>query len=138
MTFDDYTDLSLEEQAARLVASDTDALAKRVAEMSGTSYSLSHLTPNTELWSWNFRDPDVDENQLIAAGMPPSEREAHLYPLRSKLKDQAGRTYDAQAQYETRMRERAMRAEAAGRVPKPPERQGGIHQAPFEPIKEED
>lgn len=134
MSFDD--DMSIEEQVARLVVSDTDTLARKVKEMGGTSYGTSNLTPDAELWAWTHRDDTIDENQLRAAGMPESEINTHLYPLQSKLMAQAGRTFDDQKRYHDRMWERAYRAQAAGRTPKPPARQGGIEAPKLEPVKD--
>mgnify|MGYP006935477228 CR=1 FL=1 len=133
-SFDDS--ITLEEEVARLIASDTDGLARRVKEMSGRPFGVAHLTPDQELFAWRFRDNTIDENQLRAAGMPQSEINAHLYPLRSKLMDQAGRTFDEQRKYHDRMTERDMRAAEKGHIPKPPERQGGIAQPKLTPVKE--
>ncbi len=43
---------------------------------------------------------------------------------------------NAQAKKYRSMKERELRRQAAGRVPKPPERAGGIHMPKFEPVKE--
>jgi hypothetical protein len=129
-------DITIEEEVARLVASDTDGLARRVSEMRGRPYGVANLTPDQEMWAWTFTDMTVDEHQLRAAGMPESEVNVHKFPLRSKLMDQAGRTFEDQARYHNRMEERRLRAEAKGHLPKPPERTGGIMNEKFVPIKE--
>ena len=129
-------DISIEEQVARMIASDIDPLARRVQSMGGRSYGVSNLTPDQELWAWTQADTTIDENQLRAAGMPQSEINAHKYPLRSKLMEQAGRTFNEQRAYHDRLEERRLNAEMKGRVPKPPARQGGIHTEKFVPIKE--
>lgn len=136
MSMFDNEDMTIEEQAARMLVSDTDGLARRVQEMRGRPYGVANLTPDQEMWAWTYADQTIDENQLRAAGMPQSEINAHKYPLRSKLMDQAGRTFEEQRKYHDRMESRRLRAEAAGRVPKPPERQGGIHAEQFKPYKE--
>lgn len=132
----DYEDMSVEEIAARMIVSDTDGLARRVKEMGGSPFGVTHLTPEQEMWAWTHPDDTIDEMQLRAAGMPESEINAHKFPLRPKLMDQSGRTFDEQKKYHDRMEERRLRAEAAGRVPKPPARQGGIHTEKFVPITE--
>jgi hypothetical protein len=68
--------------------------------------------------------------------MPESEVNVHKFPLRSKLMDQAGRTFEDQKRYHDRMEERRLRAEAKGHLPKPSERTGGIMNEKFVPIKE--
>lgn len=134
MSFDDS--MSVEEQAARLVVSDTDGLARRVRDMGGSSFGVPHLTPDQELWAWTHPDDTIDEQDLIARGMAPSEAASHKYPLQAKLMEQAGRTFDEQAKYAQRMHERMLRAQEAGRVPKPPPRQGGIHTPALKPPRE--
>lgn len=136
MSMFDDKDITLEEEVARLVASDTDGLARRVKEMSGRSFGVTNLTPDQELWAWMQVDPTIDEAQLAAAGMGQAEINAHKYELRSKLMDQAGRTFDEQRRYHDRMEERRMRAEAKGHIPKAPPRQGGIAQPKLTPVKE--
>ncbi len=130
-------ELSIEEQVARMIASDVDPLARRVQEMGGRSYGVSNLSPDQELWAWTQTDTTIDENQLRAAGMPQSEINAHRYPLRSKLMEQAGRTFNEQRAYHDRLEERRLNAEAKGRMPKPPERQGGLMTPKFKPIEED-
>jgi hypothetical protein len=129
-------DMSTEEMAARMVVSDTDRLARRVSDMSGRSFGLTSLTPDRELWAWNHRDDTQDEDYLRSIGMPQSEINAHVYPLRPQLMSQAGRSFEEQRAYHDRMEERRLRAEAAGRTPKPPQRQGGLHAPTFKPFKE--
>lgn len=113
---------SIEEQVARMVLEDTDALAKKVHEISGQPYRVPNLTPDQELWAHAYEDTTVDVEQLRAAGMPESEIADHRFPLRAKLRAQAGLTYREQQRYSDRMAERYLAAQAAGRQPKPPER----------------
>jgi hypothetical protein len=129
-------DITLEEEVARLVASDTDGLARRVSEMRGRPYGVANLTPDQEMWAWTFADATINADELRMKGMPESEVNVHKYPLRSKLMDQAGRTFADQKRYHDRMEERRLRAEAKGHLPKPPERTGGIMNEKFVPIKE--
>ena len=128
--------MTLEEQVARRAYSNLEGLTRRVKEISGEPYGVPHLTPDQELWAWTFEDAKIHVDQMRAAGMTDPEIAAHRFPLRPKLMDQAGNTFNAQRKYAQRMEERRLRAAEAGRVPAPPPRQGGINTPPFKPIKE--
>ena len=116
----------VEEQAARMVMSDFDGLARRVQALGGTSYGITNLTPEQELWAATFEDESVDVPTLLAQGMSPAEVADKRYPNLPRLREQAGRTFDDQNKYMERLTERVMKARAEGRVLKPPPRQQGV------------
>jgi hypothetical protein len=126
---EDYTfdpEQPVEEQAARMVASDFDGLARRVKELSGRPYGVTSLTPDQELWAATFEDETVDVPTLLASGMSPAEVVDRRFPNIPALREQAGRTFDEQNKYMTRIVERVMKAREQGRVLKPPPRQEGV------------
>lgn len=115
--------INLDQKAAQTVAEDIDSLARKVADIRGTSYSTANLTPEQELWGWMYRDPKVNKAALIAGGVPPIDAEFQERPLKKWLISQAGTKWDEVKRYCDRMALREQEAIAKGRLPKAPTRE---------------
>jgi hypothetical protein len=115
-------EMSTEERAARMLVDDLPDLAKRLHESEPTPAGLSGLSPDRELWAWMLPDPTVDVEGLRARGVPDPEIADSYFPLRKRLRQQAGLTYAEQQAYADRMQQRAMKAAERGSFGKPPER----------------
>lgn len=115
-------DKSETENAARILADDFLTLPKQIAEIQGTGYGMVDLTRDTELGAWAFEDEAVDVAGLRMAGHSDADIAKMRFPLRQRLLEQAGLTFDEQKAYADRMAARWLRARAQGRTPGLPPR----------------
>lgn len=116
-------DISVEQRAALLLVEDLKRLPKAIAEINGNPPGVQHLTPDHELWAWNFRDETIrpeDIPIMRERGKSDVEIANAVFPLRRRLVEQGGVTYEEQEKQANRLAERAIRAQQRGHVPKPP------------------
>lgn len=115
-------EMSIEERTARLIADGLPDMVRMIHRMSARPYGVVKLTPDRELWAFGFHDDTVDVEQLRAQGLPEAEIADHYFPLRPKLREQAGLAFDEQRAYTDKLAERYLRAQETGRFIKPPDR----------------
>lgn len=122
----DDASVSAEERAALMLLEDLKTFPKMVNDMSGTPYGVRYLTPDQELWSFGYEDTSIDIDGLRAQGKKDVEIGELRYPLRRHLMEQGGVTEQEQHRHLDRIGERYLKAQAAGRILKPPPRDAGV------------